>query len=305
MKRWSLPYNPETLGRLALPVNVFLVILLAHSLARLTWMLVPGAGSPIRSQIATQNELTPASTVANETMDYAAIADWHLFGEINQAATLPTPTRSMPETQLNLRLAGIFFAEDMTKGRVLIAKPGAQESSYRVGDQLPGGARLEQILRDQVILSRNGVLETLRLPRETSLNNRASSNSAARPISLPVAAAQSQSATVDASVLVERLRQEVATRPQALEDLAFASPYQQDGQFIGFRLRPGRDRKLMGQLGLQAGDVVTEVNGVRLVDPAQGLTVMQELLNADQIAIQVLRNGTEIPLTFALSSATN
>ncbi len=109
---------------------------------------------------------------------------------------------------------------------------------------------------------------------------------------------------IDASAVAERLRGEVMTRPQALEDIAFASPYVQNGQFIGFRLRQGRDQKLLRQLGLNSGDVVTEINGSRLNSPAQGLTLLQEVLSADRINVRVLRNGAEIPLTFSLSGQT-
>ncbi|MCP5419044.1 MAG: type II secretion system protein GspC [Gammaproteobacteria bacterium] len=299
MRRWRFPNNLETLGRLAAPVNVLLVILLAHGLARLTWTLLPVEGSALTQPDA------PVLQAPPKPADYAAIADWHLFGQVNAPTLIAAPTQNVPETRLNLRLAGIFFTPHRTKGRALIAPAGGAESSYAVGDRLPGGAHLVQILRDQVILSRNGVLEALKLPKETPLAGVPDNAPTTLPTARANAVADNVAAPIDASAVVGQLRGEVANRPQALEDLAFASPYQQDGQFIGFRLRPGRDRKLMAQLGLRSGDVVTEVNGVRLVDPAQGLTVMQELLNADQIAIQVLRDGAEIPLTFALSSAPN
>jgi general secretion pathway protein C len=100
--------------------------------------------------------------------------------------------------------------------------------------------------------------------------------------------------------MAERLRGEMMTRPRALEDIAFASPYLQDGQFVGFRLREGRDPKLLGQLGLRGGDVVTTINGSRLDSPLQGLTLLREGLGADQVNVRVLRGGVEIPLTFSL-----
>ena len=60
----------------------------------------------------------------------------------------------------------------------------------------------------------------------------------------------------------------------------------------------------MQQLGLSSGDVITEVNGSRLNNPMQGLAMLQELLNADQINVRVLRDGAEIPLTFSLGGPT-
>ena len=107
---------------------------------------------------------------------------------------------------------------------------------------------------------------------------------------------------IDASAIAQRLRGEMATRPQALEDVAFASSYVQNGQFVGFRLRPGRDQQLLRQLGLNSGDVITEINGSRLNNPMQGFSVLQEVMSADQVSVRVLRSGAEIPLTFSLSS---
>jgi len=77
----------------------------------------------------------------------------------------------------------------------------------------------------------------------------------------------------------------------------------QNSQFVGFRLRPGRDRQLFQQLGLNGGDVLTEINGTRLNSPAQGLMMLQELMSASRIDVRVLRNGAEVPLTFSLDGA--
>ena len=44
--------------------------------------------------------------------------------------------------------------------------------------------------------------------------------------------------------------------------------------------------------------LIDDVNGTRLNDPATGFALLQELVNADQFTVQVLRNGNEIPFTF-------
>jgi general secretion pathway protein C len=108
--------------------------------------------------------------------------------------------------------------------------------------------------------------------------------------------------SIDASPIATHFRHKITTHPQGLEDLALATPYVQSGQFRGFRLRPGRDRELLTRLGLRAGDVITAVNGTRLNDPSQGLGILQQLVSANQVNVQVLRNGAEIPLTFILNS---
>ena len=44
-------------------------------------------------------------------------------------------------------------------------------------------------------------------------------------------------------------------------------------------------------MGLQAGDVVTDINGTVLDDPSQGLQVVQALGESTQANVTVLRDG--------------
>ena len=106
---------------------------------------------------------------------------------------------------------------------------------------------------------------------------------------------------INAKAVAELLRDQVAANPAALEQLAFAAPYMAQGQFAGLQLRQGRDRRLLGRLGLRNGDILTEVNGSPVTDPIQGLTMLQNLFSEDQVQIKILRNGREIPFVFLLT----
>jgi len=293
-------------------VNALLVIALAYSLAALTVAMLTSRASSLTGLTS-----PPPGTVAidgatrRQPADVAAIRAWHLFGKLETSRPVTAPPVVIPATPLNLRLVGIFFAERGGPWALaLIADGSSLERGYRVGDELPGGARLERIERDQAVVSRNGREELLKLPK---LSESQRPGVASAPSILPEPALDSApepGATtfnapqvIDASAIAERLRGEVASRPQALEDIAFASPYVQNGQFMGFRLRPGRDRALFQQLGLNGGDVLTEINGTRLSSPAQGLAILQELMSAGRIDVRVLRNGAEVPLTFTLDGS--
>ncbi|MDQ2695538.1 MAG: type II secretion system protein GspC [Pseudomonadota bacterium] len=283
--------------RLTVPVNVVLIILLAHVLARLTWNLLPQPPGPP----ATPQESRAAAAPAASGTDYGAIADWHLFGKVDVARPAPPPpVAAAPETPLNLTLAGIFFAGEGGKGLALIEGAGDQ-LSYAVGEELGNtGARLEQILLDRVVLSRNGRMENLSLPKDAEgLETRPLARPTAEYAPPPPAAGE----VIDASEIAEHFRQAAAVQPETLQDLAILDPYIQNGQFQGFRLRPGRNRRLLRQLGLRPGDVLTEVNGVPLNEPTRGLNLLQELLNADQVSVRVLRNGIELPLTFRMGGS--
>lgn len=286
-------------------IHVLLVIALAHALAKLT-LAVWAGGSPV---LAAGSASAPILHQAppRPTADAVAISAWHLFGKTAPAPPATPPPVSIPATALNLRLVGIFFAgPGNNRALALIADGDHIERGYRPGALLPGEARLERIERDQVIVYRKGREEALRLPKpDESQSPLAPSSPLALPESTaePVVESGSAPPTIDASAIAGRLRSQISSRPQALEDLAFASPYVQNGQFMGFRLRPGRDRQLFQQLGLNNGDVLTEINGTRLNNPAQGLAILQELMNARRIEARVLRNGTEIPLAFVLDGS--
>ena len=297
--------RPEFLAWLSSPVNILVIILVAYNLAKLTWNLAPMPTSTSSDQINFNSPPTQTKNIdSTENSDYTAIANWHLFGKVIEQRPTPQPIINAPETRLNLKLAGIFYSQDNGKAIAIIAEGNSPERGYTIGEMLTGGVRLEQILRDKVILSRNEQLETLSLPIESQSGS--SSSVAAQRASPQVSILQTtndtqgEAQTVNAGAIASQLREAVATRPDALQDLAFANPYVQNGQFIGFSLRPGRNRQLLGQLGLRNGDVITEINGTALDNPAQGFTLLQEMMQADQITAKILRNGVEIPFTFQM-----
>ncbi len=307
--------RPHTLARLTLPVNILFIVLLAHGLAQLSWKLFSShlATLPVVAEPAGS---LPTQLTDDQHIDYSAIVGWHLFGQASETKSVSPSTQvSAPETTLNLKLVGVFFTKDGNRALAIIAEGGGEELSYTIGEQLAQSrARLEQILRDRVVLSRNGRLETLSLPNDAEGGEGGegapvfdqqgqSPETQDTIINEETSSANIPLETVNVRAIASRFREKALNHPQELQDLALAAPYVQNGQFMGFRLRPGRDRALLGQLGLRAGDVITTVNGTRLDDPVKGLGMLQELANASQINIQVLRNGAEIPFAFILNNA--
>jgi type II secretory pathway component PulC len=54
---------------------------------------------------------------------------------------------------------------------------------------------------------------------------------------------------------------------------------------------------LFAQVGLQAGDVVTEVNGLALTDPRNGARALQSLQSGEPVTLKLLRHGVEQSLS--------
>ena len=86
------------------------------------------------------------------------IAEWHLFGDYEAALA------ALPLTQLQLTLEGVFIGSSDSQSQALIAAAGGSPVLYKVGDRLPVGVTIHQILQDSIVLEHNGKLEALPLP---------------------------------------------------------------------------------------------------------------------------------------------
>jgi general secretion pathway protein C len=76
------------------------------------------------------------------------------------------------------------------------------------------------------------------------------------------------------------------------------SAVKRGGRFIGYRIKPGKDATLLSRFNLQSGDILTAVNGVKLDSPLKGLGLIQQLATANQVDLEVLRNGRVVSLSF-------
>lgn len=248
-----------------------LVFAIAHQLATLTWALVPGSVSftaPVSRLVA--GGTAPAA-------DYAALLSSHLFGEAAEPPQVAVvPVADAPDTTLSLTLTGILSREADPNGSAGI-KSGNDERAYFVGQTIEGadGATLHSVYADRVLLNRNGRLETLRLPSELAV-------SAAPPMAAPLSPATSPTAP---------LRDVLSRNAARLSEVIRPAPHVQEGQVIGIRVTPGRDRATFEALGFESGDVVTDVNGTVLDDMSQALQIFEALGESTQANVTVLRDG--------------
>jgi len=254
-------------------VTAVLVIAIAYQLATLTWTLVPGS-APVPAPAARNVDAGGAAP----STDYTVLTSSHLFGK---AADQPQPVAAAvidaPETTLSLTLKGILAKEEDTSGGAIISSNRGEDRAYQIGQAIDGadGATLHSVYADRVLLNRSGRLETLRLPKELTASPGA-----------PMAAPMPQAAQPASS-----LREVISENASRLTDIIRPAPHVQEGQVVGFRVTPGRDRATFEALGLQPGDVVTDINGTVLDDPSQGLQVFQSLGESTQANVTVLRDG--------------
>ena len=262
-------------------VTAALVVAIAYQLAVLTWRAVPGGvpSGPIPTAAAPDSSGTAP---IRRALDYTNLKNSHLFGEAAAQPTVAVQAAVVdaPDTTLSLRLTGIVYGEGGLPSQAIIASSRNQEKTYQIGQTIDdaNGATLHAVFGDRVILNRNGQLETLRQPQELTSGG-------------PVARAPPRPAAMPADNGSGSLRQVISENASRLTDVMRVTPHVDQGQVVGFRLNPGRDRETFESLGLQPGDVVTDINGTVLDDPSRGLAVFEALGEATMANVTVLRNG--------------
>ena len=89
------------------------------------------------------------------------VASWHLFGQTPPASI---NENNLPSSSLNLSINGIFYQTNKKLSQALITDANGKTALYKIGDIVPGGVTLYDILPDQVIIQSNNTLEKLSLP---------------------------------------------------------------------------------------------------------------------------------------------
>lgn len=268
-------------------LSLVLVVLIGQAAAEMTWLFfapgeiqTAGAGRPMPAVMTTTNQARLNSVV-----------NLHLFGEASIEATpvVDAPIDA-PKTNLKLVLRGVFSHSDQDKAMAIIADAAGKEKLYRKGGQVPGGATVHTIYPDRVILERNGQFETLFLPRDELPSN-----------SLVMAPQRSgrgfggvKERSVTAPEKLRKMRKMIKTDPQKLWQQVRIEPVLENGKIKGYRLFH-KDAQLMRALGIKKSDVITQVNGMSLDDPAALYELMNEFDTATDIRLTVERNGgTEV-----------
>jgi general secretion pathway protein C len=255
----------ELLSRLAalglekrLPVlaALLLTIMLAQSLAVLTWGLLPKPQVEEKVLLvpSTRSTIRAGATGQNQARQ---ISQWHLFGQIQKSSPAAVAkVTDAPDTRLNLKLRGVLASGDPALAMAIIAEGNGKEDAYPLGAKLPGNAVLKEIYADRVILEYRGRLEALRLPKEAIAS--VYSKPAKRGSRVTQGLKASSVRNANTSALLRQYREAMINDPQSLMNLVSASPVidKATGKLKGYKIRPGKDRKLLRKFGLKNGDVV-------------------------------------------------
>lgn len=288
MNSLSIDHFSSQLPKIGRLLNILLILLLAVSAANIVWKWIewrrfePQIIAPETSKVAAAR---PAPYI-----DYGQqVARLHLFG--SAVVSAPVVNQQVSESRLPLLLKGVFASnKDEQSGYAIIQEQGKPQKFYKVGDEISRGVSLQSVYDDYVLVERAGTLEKISLPRAT-LN--------AAPLDPSIDLGEDDSRQNEDTSL-SGIRDELLRSPTKLTQLISIVPYSEDDQFIGFQVMPSQDPGLFQELGFLEGDVVTTINGITLDNPNKSIDAIEELMEASDINLTILRDGSTISLVRSL-----
>ncbi|MCK5877003.1 MAG: type II secretion system protein GspC [Candidatus Marithrix sp.] len=222
------------------------------------------------------------SHFSTSELDTTTLSNAHLFGNthVSTMHIATQITNTPPDTKLNLKLQGVYYG---STSYATIKSNDDNSAFYQTGDSLPSGAVLHAIFPEKVILLRNERYETLRF--KDNKVNKPNNFTGKYAIKKP-------------EKLLAEYQYKLKHNPQQLTKLVQISAVNKQGKLLGYRIKPKKNSNLLSQFNLQTGDILTNVNGVKLNSPLKTLGLVQKLATTDKVKLEVLRNGQKLSLSF-------
>lgn len=283
--------NPAMLQQLsrksATVVSLLLIIACAYLLVEITWLFVPQDDV---SMAPVQSRKQPVVDAARQQDSFRKLTSANVFG-VSEKTAVQQPSKA-PETKLNLTLKGVLAATPMELASAIIAQgKSGKEEIYSVGDRMPGNVLIREIHPEYVVLERNGRLETLKLQKISGVAGVATKSASSLT--------SRRTATSHATAL-KQIRSDIIKNPTSFGDYALPVVVKENGKQIGYRLQAQKKGELLAKLGIQSTDVITQINGVKLDQPQNGISALRKLSTATNLDIVVRRNGAEVPMSISL-----
>jgi len=302
--------RPERARRLRQVLVTLLAAWAVLALTELIWALLPAGDAPLPESAVVINPVQLAArTGSAEQVDIERLRGWHLFGEagalaVAEPAAVPDPAaaardgieKGAKETRLALKLRGAVASSEDGLGYAVI-ESNSKQDIYAVGDKLPvsGKVVLAKVMPRQVVLDNGGTYELLELFEDSPLDSQLVLQA---PPAGP-APAEESIAGGNASELARSYRQRLYQNPQSLADVVTISAVRENGELLGYRVAPGKQREEFELLGFKPGDLVTSVNGIALNDPANTIRLYQTMRSASEAVFDLQRDNQ--PLTISVN----
>jgi general secretion pathway protein C len=225
-----------------------------------------------------------------QTSDRQIILTRNLF---NASILTPEPgtaaaleEEDLEATQLPLNLLGTAAADLPELSWAAIEDRDTQQTLVlRVGDSIRNLAVVKRIERKRIVLEEKGALRELALAEPEGVA--AALPTPPRPMARAAANRRRPTPPPQATTPPEP---GVRTPAQLFSEARILPKYEA-GQMVGVQVSSIKPGSIYERIGIQEGDVITELNGIRIDSPEQSAKILLELTSGGTLSVQVQGPG--------------
>src|SRR5262245_35696040 len=258
----------------------FLVAQSANSVFAALLSTNPGGGA------ASEPAAAPA---ARGWPDRQIILDRNLFNASTLTPALePGEEENLEATQLPLNLVGTAATDEPQLSWAAVEDRESQQTlTLHVGDSVKGQAVVRRIQRKRIVLEVNGKLRELALEEPADLPT--SPAAAPRPAvrTARLGPPRRPPPVTPRLPEVPAPAEEGPRSPARLFSEARILPKYEEGQMVGVQVSAIKPGSLFEKVGIEEGDVITELNGIRIDSPEQSAKILLELTRSQSLTLQV------------------
>lgn len=267
-------------SRFFAPLLIVLITLAAWLLADLINLVLGDQLTvPTAKALASTGIVTTQTELGRRDL-VSAILERNIFNSrpVPPISSIETSATEMPD--LKLRLIGTVVGGAQSSFAIIEDLTSREQQLYRLDDLVTQGARLVKIERNEVVLQRGSIKETLSVYLEE----------------LPVQEGQAagiRSVARDKWILDKRELTGALENISQLLTQARLIPNFTAGRPDGFKVVNITPRSFYEKIGLQNGDVLQRINGVDVKDPQSFLVVFQQLKEENNFSLDLVRNNSK------------
>ncbi len=270
--------NQRLLQWLVNALTALLVIAFGLQLAWWTWQILSPAG---------RGPLVTTSSPPQVPLSLGR----QLFGDKDEgvvSASTPAQIAS------SVRLRGVFAVDGRTLSAAVVNLGGKDKTIY-LNQEFAAGVKLVEVQPEHIVINRDGVRERIELDRFPSIARpgAAAGQPAATSFRLNVASTGTNAFSLS--------RQELNTVLQDPRQMNYLGRLGMSTSG-GVRVEDAPSGSLSNKLGLQAGDVITSINGQPINSQGDLVRVYSQFNSLTNIRAEVRRGGAPVTLNYSIQN---
>jgi len=185
----------------------------------------------------------------------------------------------------------------------IMSLASGEQKMYSEGENIADEVKVLEIFADKVVVENRGVKQEIFLSDGGNTNVAQGPSVQQIPQSANISGGQSSPQPNESAPPrrgenlgqqdLRQLRNDVMNDVSILAQYSAPEPLLMDGEVKGFRLHLSNRLRLLYQVGFRPGDVITELNGVRLNDPDTIQQTLYNFIGSEQLAVSVMRGQEE------------